>query len=221
MSFTEITPYGGQFPSSDDPASFDLRARELMSWLVANFAPEVAALSVELATALDGASSVLEAIAGGAMLPIGGEIFWTGTTLPDGFLEENGGAHERALYPRLWAHAQASGMFDPTGDDPAMFGPGDGSTTFTLPDARAEFLRVWDHGRGVDAGRALGSSQAEALGAHTHDLTVRSWQRNTDGGTTDRFDLNSGGGSTVTTSETGGEETRPRNVARMLIIRAR
>ena len=39
------------------------------------------------------------------------------------------------------------------------FGAGDGSSTFALPDMRGEFVRGWDNGRGVDAGRAFGSWQ--------------------------------------------------------------
>jgi hypothetical protein len=62
MSFTEITPYDGQLPSSNDPASFDGRASALMSWLVANFAPEIQALAVEIATALNGAEDTLAAV---------------------------------------------------------------------------------------------------------------------------------------------------------------
>ncbi|TNE64434.1 hypothetical protein [Celeribacter ethanolicus] len=62
MSFTEITPYDGQLPSSDDLASFDGRAAALMSWLVANFAPEIAALAVEIAGALNGEEDTLAAV---------------------------------------------------------------------------------------------------------------------------------------------------------------
>ncbi|WP_226550857.1 hypothetical protein [Celeribacter naphthalenivorans] len=62
MSFTEITPYDGQLPSSDDSASFDGRAAALMSWLVANFAPELQALAVEIATALNGEEDTLASL---------------------------------------------------------------------------------------------------------------------------------------------------------------
>jgi phage-related tail fiber protein len=43
------------------------------------------------------------------------------------------------------------------------FGNGNGSTTFNLPDFRGEFIRAWDAGRGVDAGRTLGSGQGDAI----------------------------------------------------------
>ena len=48
------------------------------------------------------------------------------------------------------------------------FGAGDGSTTFALPDLRNRSVRGWDNGRGVDAGRALGSFQAGTVLSHAH-----------------------------------------------------
>jgi hypothetical protein len=73
------------------------------------------------------------------LLPVGAEIFWTGTTAPNGFLEENGALLSRAAYADLWAHAQASGniVTDAEWSDNnwGAFSDGDGSTTFRLPDA--------------------------------------------------------------------------------------
>lgn len=50
----------------------------------------------------------------------------------------------------------------------APFGIGDGSTTFNVPELRGEFLRGWDDGRGVDASRAFGSAQLDAMQGHVH-----------------------------------------------------
>ncbi|NLR73595.1 hypothetical protein HF682_00275 [Leeia sp. IMCC25680] len=41
----------------------------------------------------------------------------------------------------------------------SLYGLGDGTTTFNLPDLRGEFMRGWDDGRGLDTGRALGTMQ--------------------------------------------------------------
>ena len=43
------------------------------------------------------------------------------------------------------------------------YGAGDGYSTFNLPDLRGEFPRFWDDGRGVDAGRGLGTWQGDAI----------------------------------------------------------
>lgn len=43
-----------------------------------------------------------------------------------------------------------------------------GNGTFTLAEARGEFIRVLDNGRGVDAGRVLGGSQEQQTQAHKH-----------------------------------------------------
>lgn len=70
-------------------------------------------------------------------------------------------------YPELWAYAQGSSNL--VGSDAewaanqGMYSPGDGATTFRVPDLRGEFLRGWDAGRGVDSGRAFGSSQLDQM----------------------------------------------------------
>lgn len=45
----------------------------------------------------------------------------------------------------------------------SLHGLGDGVTTFNIPDLRGEFRRGADLGRGVDAGRAVGSAQGDAI----------------------------------------------------------
>jgi phage-related tail fiber protein len=93
------------------------------------------------------------------------------TIAPDGWLKANGAELLRADYPELWAYAQASGNLVAQGSKEAgNFGDGDGSTTFTLPDIRGEFIRGFDDGRGVDTGRAIGSFQDWAIKDHEHDI---------------------------------------------------
>jgi hypothetical protein len=50
----------------------------------------------------------------------------------------------------------------------APHGDGDGSTTFTVPDYRGNFLRGLDNGAGVDANRSAGSLQTDAMQGHIH-----------------------------------------------------
>ncbi|QXZ10965.1 tail fiber protein [Comamonas sp. Y33R10-2] len=71
--------------------------------------------------------------------------------IPSGWLECNGAAISRATYGTLFASIGTN------------YGAGDGATTFNLPDLRGEFLRGADRGRGVDAGRAIGSAQGDAI----------------------------------------------------------
>lgn len=90
-----------------------------------------------------------------------------------------------------------------------------------IPDARGEFLRGLDNGRGVDSGRTMGSSQGQSFGSHSHEcLGVR----HTDTLNNTLTGLGSGGNSLyynasvpapdkVFTNAQGGSETRPRNVA--------
>ncbi|WP_336145552.1 phage tail protein, partial [Klebsiella pneumoniae] len=49
-----------------------------------------------------------------------------------------------------------------------VFGVGDGSTTFNLPNLRGEFVRGFDNGRGIDTSRVFGSAQSGAVESHNH-----------------------------------------------------
>ncbi|QFT84991.1 Phage Tail Collar Domain protein [Halomonas sp. THAF12] len=104
------------------------------------------------------------------VMPVGAVMGFPCTTAPSGWLKLNGAELSRSAYADLWAFAQASGNLAATeaGKDPLQFGPGDGSTTFTIPDHRGVFPRWWDDGRGIDAGRGIGESQGDQNKAHDH-----------------------------------------------------
>jgi microcystin-dependent protein len=68
----------------------------------------------------------------------GSVIMWASNTAPSSYLECNGAAISRTTYATLFA---AIGT---------VFGAGDGSTTFNIPDLRAQFVRGWDHGQNID-----------------------------------------------------------------------
>lgn len=137
-------------------------------------------------------------------LPSGAVQTFAMSTAPSGWLDCDGSAVSRTTY---------SSLFSAIG---TTFGTGDGSTTFNLPDLRGEFVRGWDDGRGVDSGRTFGTSQSDELASHSH---IVSWTA-AEGG--------SGAGSRVenhpstyqrSTSSTGGDETRPRNIALLYCIK--
>lgn len=89
---------------------------------------------------------------------IGVPFFWSSAAMPNTvlpewsgmvFLKFNGATFSAVTYPKL-----------------ALVFP-----ALLLPEARGEFLRVWDDGRGVDAGRALLSAQLDALQNITGSFT--------------------------------------------------
>jgi hypothetical protein len=120
--------------------------------------------------------------------PTGIISIFGGNTPPAGYLECNG--QSTAGYSALAAIVGAN-----------------------VPDLRGEFVRGFDNGRGVDAGRTLLSTQADELKAHTHTYYRSYVAGNAQGAGTFNGDQQTSTGST------GGSETRPRNVALMYIIK--
>lgn len=93
---------------------------------------------------------------------VGGMMWSISPKQPKGrWLKMNGSAISRSAYKEL---------FDDIG---TLYGEGDGSTTFNLPDARGYFPRFWDDGRGIDSGRSFGSFQEDAIRDITGTLTSR------------------------------------------------
>jgi microcystin-dependent protein len=138
-----------------------------------------------------------------------GTVIWSSaSTAPIGYVVCNGAAVSRTTYSNLFAVIGTT------------YGNGDGSTTFNLPDLRAEFIRGWDAGRGVDPGRVFGSSQLDDFESHTHDTT---YAYGFDFGSTGRAGGGANSVQTYNTSQainaTGGTETRPRNVALLPCIK--
>lgn len=139
-----------------------------------------------------------------ARMPVSTVVYFPRTTAPSGWLKANGAAISRTAYSDLFAVIGTT------------FGAGDGVTTFNLPDLRGEFVRGWDDGRGVDTGRVMGSSQADSFKSHSHGIPE------VEPGTGDGNGFDSGGkpqATQVSTKETGGTETRPRNIALLACIK--
>jgi len=85
--------------------------------------------------------------------PVGFIAPFGGAAAPSGWLLCDGSAVSRANYPVLFAAIGTT------------YGAGDNSTTFNLPDLRAEFIR------GRDATRNIGSKQAAAFASHSHGVS--------------------------------------------------
>ncbi|ELF8956782.1 tail fiber protein [Escherichia coli] len=85
----------------------------------------------------------------GSALPVGVPVPWPSATPPTGWLKCNGAPFSAEEYPEL------SKVYP----------------TLKLPDLRGEFIRGWDDGRGIDSGRALISSQSDAVQRMTGSLS--------------------------------------------------
>ncbi|WP_339070768.1 phage tail protein [Pseudomonas idahonensis] len=154
-------------------------------------------------------------------LPVGAMVPFPKGTVPAGFLEVDGSVQSAATYPDLAAYL---GTTFNTG--------GEGAGNFRLPESRGEFLRGWDHGRGVDAGRSPGSWQADAFQGHYHASAADTARPYSTGGTVGDYLARFGTGNPTTngvrdainngvdgTPRTA-SETRPRNLAVMWCIKA-
>ncbi|MCQ2994175.1 phage tail protein [Pseudomonas syringae] len=159
-------------------------------------------------------------LAQASALAVGVMIAMPMNKLPPGFLEVDGGVYSATAYPDLAAFFE--GRFN-LGNE--------GAGMFRMPESRAQFLRGWDHGRGVDAGRTLGSDQLDETKAHSHHVLFGSGAVGTGntlgvinsgstqrGGTGAQYAGTAGDAPYI--SSTGGVETRPRNLAVMWCIKA-
>jgi hypothetical protein len=93
----------------------------------------------------------------------------------------------------------------------SLYGLGDGSTTFNVPDYRGQFLRGLDAGAGIDTGRTLGTRQADMFASHTH--VMNSVQPVAGGTSSWTPTVQNTTNVSLITLATGGTETRPKNIA--------
>jgi microcystin-dependent protein len=164
-------------------------------------------------------------------VPTGSVHLMASTTAPSGYLKCNGAAVSRTTYADLFAEIGTA------------FGAGNGSSTFNLPDLRGEFVRGWDDSRGVDSGRNFGTAQSDQNKQHNHSATstvtdpghnhvyidqqahnegYRPWKAgDNDCGQRNKNTSNAFTGISVSTSigNDGGNESRPRNIAMMYVIK--
>lgn len=167
-----------------------------------------------------------------AVCPVGIRLDWPSLVLPDNaglgvkYLRLNGASFNKALYPKL-------ALIYPSG---------------TLPDMRADTIRGYDDGRGVDQGRAILSEQLDSapniagyIGGLSNDGSSAGYVANGGGPfsvaaaakalapgsalgagnryTTINFDL-SCGGAVPSYGREGANEVRMRNMVWNMIVRA-
>ncbi|EOA2137244.1 tail fiber protein [Escherichia coli] len=161
---------------------------------------------------------------------IGVPFFWPSAAMPDTvidswssmvFLKFNGAEFSATDYPVL------AKVF------PAL----------ALPDARGDFIRIWDDGRGVDSGRTLLSAQGDAIRNITSTVQSRPNSASVYGALfnpTGSFTLSRGSGDLSSPIQFGGgnvradileldlsrsvptaSENRPRNISFNFLVRAK
>jgi len=140
---------------------------------------------------------------GNILCPPGAVMQFAMVTVPGGWLKCNGALISRTTY---------SSLFTAIG---TIFGAGDGSTTFGLPDLRGEFIRGFDDSRGIDTSRVFGSTQTDDFKAHTHGI---GFGGNLIAGASSNISAGAGT-SLAATASVGGTETRPKNVALLYCIK--
>ena len=136
-------------------------------------------------------------------------VWFAADSPPPGYLECDGASLSTTTYAGLYA---VIGY---------VFG-GSGAS-FNLPDLRGEFVRGWDNGRGIDSGRAFGSTQGHALDDHQHHMANSgSANRSATAGGAFAFWTGAGWNTYATGYAVGAQtstETRPRNVALLACIK--
>ena len=174
----------------------------------------------------DGVTSAIQPQIDAVTPVLAGSItIWPLGTAPSGYLSCIGNAVSRTTYAALFAVIGTA------------YGVGDGSTTFNLPDYRGEFLRGYDGALGSDpdaasrtdrgdgtTGDNVGTRQSDEFGLHDHDSVsgyntlARGNGVLTPGGPdATAGELNSQSGESM--QDAGGNETRPRNVSVLFVIK--
>ncbi|MCS4246785.1 phage tail protein [Pseudomonas sp. BIGb0164] len=182
-------------------------------------------LSAQLAKGTYSKAEIEAMIAKASALPVGSVIAFPLNKVPPGFLEIDGSIKSSAIYPDLSAFL--GGAFN-KGDE--------GAGNFRMPESRGEFLRGWDHGRGVDTAREVGTWQKGTL--QTFDYSSESpavsglWHTGSDSSVLNAHGLDAitqsnypvsyviFSSGTQATQNLGLGGTRPRNLAVIWCIKA-
>lgn len=157
--------------------------------------------------------------------PVGSISWYTAASVPGGYLECNGAVISQITYADLYS---ILGSTFNTG--------GEGTGNFRLPDLRGEFIRGWDHAKGVDTGRTLGSKQTDSMQNIAGSFAVGGTEGGVHSPTGPFYDTGSrvgnwgtGHNNNATNPYVGFDasrqvrtsaETRPRNIALLPCIKA-
>ncbi|MBU1076587.1 MAG: phage tail protein [Spirochaetes bacterium] len=159
---------------------------------------------------------------GWGLVPAGSIMMWPGSSPPQGWLECDGSAMAKSTYPELYSALKDGG---------ATCIYGDSGGNFSLPDFRGFFVRGWDHGAGMDpdaasrtnrgdttTGDNVGTKQADQFISHRHPVNYIATSQVTVGAGIREVMYDGVSGTTFSQYE-GGNETRPKNINMMFIIK--
>ena len=149
-------------------------------------------------------------------MPVGSIISYGGINIPNGWLLCDGALVDRVQYQSLFLSVGT------------VWGAGDGTTTFNLPDLRGKFLRGVDGTADMDpdktsrteinpggnTGNNVGSYQGDTLKSHNH-LYSKAYSS----GDFTSIKVAGPAAATGSTEYTGGSETRPKNAYVYYIIK--
>jgi len=100
------------------------------------------------------------------LLPPGAVLPFAGETAPSGWLVCDGSAVSRSTYAELYAYIGT------------LYGAGNGSTTFNLPNLQNQFIR------GSSNTRPVGNTESDQLGSHSHTGSTNTTGNHTHTGST-------------------------------------
>ncbi len=172
LNYTPISAVTASFASASLSSSYALTAS--FAFKAAQATRATSSISSSWASA---SLSSLTAISAsyapqmGNTLPIGTIIAFGGLTVPSNWLECNGDALLTSSFGELYQAISSSNASSSYGFLCDGFGNRNAAGAyFKLPDLRGEFLRGWDHNRGIDIGRIGQSAQTASLGSHYHGI---------------------------------------------------
>jgi microcystin-dependent protein len=146
--------------------------------------------------------------------PTGGVLMFAASGVPAGWLECDGSILSINLY---------SDLYNVVGQNFKTSTTFNTLTGFQIPDLRGQFVRGWDHGANVDSGRVFGKTQEDLIKSHDHPFY---WGQNagtpaiggsTPGNSVQNYNFYGIGADQI--GNTGGTETRPKNVALLYCIK--
>jgi hypothetical protein len=171
---------------------------------------KIADANVTTAKIADGAITGAKLNSSVILVPAGAVMPFAMSSAPSGWLNANGAAVLRS---------GGSGYADLFAAIGTTYGAGDGSTTFNLPDLRGYFVRGSGTNSDGTAAGTFGTKQADDLKSHTHPVLYNGGVLLGASPAYANGNVIQYTGGQTTTGATGGDETRPRNIAMLYCIK--